>query len=79
MLLHAKVYALCIWFSVVGCRFLVKPRILKDPEPRTDNPEPPYRTSAKLARNFLVARNSVFFAVSSVVESISPIVLNFKP
>jgi len=38
-----------------------------------------YRASASLARNFLVARNSVFLAVSSVVESISPIVLNFKP
>jgi len=76
MLHHAKVYALCIWFSVVGCRLS---GIGFHRQPRTDNLEPYYRTSAKLARNFLVARNSVFFAVSSVVESISPIVLSFKP
>ncbi len=38
-----------------------------------------YLVSASLARSFLVARNNVFFAVSSVVESISPMVLNLKP
>jgi hypothetical protein len=38
-----------------------------------------YLASASFARNFLVARNKVFLAVSSVVESISPIVLNFSP
>ncbi len=35
--------------------------------------------SASVARNFCVARNSVFFAVSSVVFSISPTVLSFRP
>jgi hypothetical protein len=31
------------------------------------------------ARNFCVARNNVFFAVSSVVFNISPIVRSFNP
>jgi hypothetical protein len=36
-------------------------------------------SSDRFARNFRVARNSVFFAVSSVVLNISPIVLSFNP
>src|SRR6185312_5315343 len=35
--------------------------------------------SARLARSLRVARKSVFFAVSSVVLNISPMVRNFKP
>ena len=38
-----------------------------------------HRISASDARNFCVARNNVFFAVSSVVFSISPTVRNFSP
>ena len=34
---------------------------------------------ARFARSFRVARNSVFFAVSSVVLNISPIVRSFSP
>src|SRR5215469_3348608 len=37
------------------------------------------RTSTSLARSLRVARKRVFLAVSSVVESISPIVLSFSP
>src|SRR5215472_6024904 len=37
------------------------------------------RSFTSLARSLRVARKSVFFAVSSVVESISPIVLSFSP
>src|ERR1700733_14717835 len=39
----------------------------------------PYRSSARLARSFRVARNNVFLAVSSVVLNISPIVRSFSP
>ena len=35
--------------------------------------------SARLARSLRVARKSVFFAVSSVVLNISPIVRSFNP
>ncbi len=36
-------------------------------------------SSARFARSFRVARNNVFFAVSSVVFNISPIVRSFNP
>src|ERR1700733_711009 len=36
-------------------------------------------SSDRFARNFRVARNNVFLAVSSVVLNISPIVLSFRP
>jgi len=38
-----------------------------------------HRMSAKAPRNFWVARNKVFLAVSSVVFKISPTVRNFSP
>jgi len=38
-----------------------------------------YRSSASLALSFFVARKSVFFAVSSVVFSISPMVRRRSP
>ena len=38
-----------------------------------------HRMSASEPRNFWVARNKVFFAVSSVVFKISPTVRNFNP
>ena len=38
-----------------------------------------HRMSAREPRSFCVARNKVFFAVSSVVFKISPTVLNFNP
>ena len=38
-----------------------------------------YRTLFRAARSFWVPRNNVFFAVSSVVFKISPMVRSFKP
>ena len=46
----------------------------------TSSPDPsPHRISASAPRNFCVARNKVFFAVSSVVCKISPTVRSFSP
>ena len=48
-------------------------------KPETKNEKPIHRISDNRARNFWVARNNVFFAVSSVVFNISPMVRSFNP
>ena len=46
---------------------------------KTESKVHAHRISASALRSFCVARNNVFFAVSSVVFSISPTVRNFSP
>ena len=74
-------------FLVTRCSFLVfftrhslsLTATIAIEKPETKNEKPVHLISLNRARNFCVARNNVFLAVSSVVFSISPMVRSFNP